>query len=42
MKISDFKKVQGIINEIQECSNRIEGIKNIWKILKIMPNIVYI
>ena len=27
MKISDFKKAQDIINKIQECSNRIEGIK---------------
>lgn len=32
MKISDFKKAQDIINEIQECSNRIRGIKNYFKV----------
>ena len=39
MKISDFKKAQDIINEIQECSNRIEGIK---KFIMSTQNYLYI
>lgn len=32
MKVSDIVKIQELINEIQECSNRIIGIKNYFKV----------
>ena len=31
MKVSDIKKAQELINEIQRCSNQIKGIKNYFK-----------
>lgn len=32
MKVSDIVKAQELINEIWECSNRIRGIKNYFKV----------